>query len=115
MNIHSYIFEYSTPLSYSSYTQYISAVKPPRIIHDVFPGTHVCSVKEADNSAIFDAGEIINCETYHNSLCRDKIKQKVTSCMMVYKAVSHMTLPRMRQLSSAPSLFAQNKRKLLSE
>jgi hypothetical protein len=34
---------------------------------------------------------------------------------MVYKAMSHVTLPRMRELSPAPTLIAENKRNLLSE
>jgi hypothetical protein len=44
----------------------------------------------------------------------DKNKQQVTSYVMVYKA-SHVTLPRMRELSPAPTLIAKNKRRLLSE
>jgi hypothetical protein len=34
---------------------------------------------------------------------------------MVYKAMSHVTLPRMRELSPAPTSVAKNKRGLLSE
>jgi hypothetical protein len=34
---------------------------------------------------------------------------------MVYKAMSHVTLPRMRELSPAPTLIAKIKRRLLYE
>jgi hypothetical protein len=45
----------------------------------------------------------------------DKNKQQVTSYVMVYKAVSHVTLPHKRELSPAPILVAKNKWRLLSE
>jgi hypothetical protein len=35
----------------------------------------------------------------------------MTGYIMVYKAVSHVTLPRMRELSLAPVLVAYNKRR----
>jgi hypothetical protein len=63
-------------------------------------------MKKADNSANLAAGGIIHRMTHHNSLCRDKNKHNVTSYVMIYKAMSHMTLFRMRELSLAPTLFA---------
>jgi hypothetical protein len=35
--------------------------------------------------------------------------------MMIYKAMSHVTLPHMRKLSPAPTLVAKNKQRFLSE
>jgi hypothetical protein len=60
---------------------------------------NVFGVKKADNRANFAAGGIINRTTNHNSLCRDKNKHYVTSYVMVYKVVSYVTLPRVRELS----------------
>jgi hypothetical protein len=71
-----------------------------------FRSTHVFSMKRADKSANCTAAGIISHRTHHNSLCRDKNKHKVTSYMMVYKAMSHVTLPRMRELFLAPTLLA---------
>jgi hypothetical protein len=34
---------------------------------------------------------------------------------MVYKAVNHVTIPRMRQICSTATFVAENKLKLLSE
>jgi hypothetical protein len=39
----------------------------------------------------------------------------MTRYVMIYKAMRHVTLPRMRELSPAPISVAQNKRSLLSE
>jgi hypothetical protein len=65
-----------------------------------FRSTHVFSVKKAyDHRANFAAGGIIIRRTHHNSLYGDKHKQWVASYVMVYKAMSHETLPRMRELS----------------
>jgi hypothetical protein len=74
MNICSPIFKHSTPMSYSSFTHYILAVNPPRIIHDRLPQHSCFSVKKEDNSANFAAGRIINHRIHHHSLCRDKNK-----------------------------------------
>jgi hypothetical protein len=63
-------------------------------------------VKKVVNSENFEAGGIINRRTHHNSLCRDKNKHQVTNYMMDYMVMSHVTLPRMRELSSAPTLVA---------
>jgi hypothetical protein len=62
--------------------------------------------KKADNSANFAAGVITKCRTHHNSLRRGKNKHYVTSFVMVYEAMSHVTLPRMRELSPSPTLVA---------
>jgi hypothetical protein len=67
-----------------------------------FRSTRVFSVKKADNSANFAAGGIINHRTHRYSLCRHKNKHYVASYVMVYKAMYHVTLPRMRELSPAP-------------
>jgi hypothetical protein len=66
---------------------------------------NIFSVKKADNSANLAAGGVINRRTHHNSPCRDKNKQQVTSYVMVYKAMSHVTVTRMRELSPAQSYF----------
>jgi hypothetical protein len=63
-----------------------------------FCSIHVLSAKKLDDSANFAAGGIVNHSTYHNSLCRDKNKHYDTSYLMVYKAMSHETLRRMREL-----------------
>lgn len=55
-----------------------------------FLSTHVFSVKKGDNSTNFAAGGIINHRTY-NPLCRDKNKQQVTSYVMVYMTMSHVS------------------------
>jgi hypothetical protein len=39
----------------------------------------------------------------------------VTSYVMVYKAMSHVTLRHMHELSPTPTLVAKNKQRLLSE
>jgi hypothetical protein len=80
-----------------------------------FHSTHVFSVKKADNRANFEAGGIINCITHQNSLCRGKTKHQVISYVMIYKAMSHVTLPRMSKLSPAPTLVASSKRRLPSK
>jgi hypothetical protein len=80
-----------------------------------FRSSNVFGVKKADNNANFAAEGLINRRTHHNSLCRDKNKHNVTSYVMVYKAMSHVTLPRMRELSRALTLAASNKQKLLYE
>jgi RNase P protein component len=70
-----------------------------------FRSAHAFSVKKADNSANFAAGGIINRRTHHNSRCRNRNKHWMTSYMMVHKAMSHVTLPRMRELSPTPTLL----------
>jgi hypothetical protein len=55
-------------------------------------------VKKADNSANFTAGGIVYRRTHHSSLYKNKNKRCVTSYVMVYKAMSHVTLHRMREL-----------------
>jgi hypothetical protein len=47
------------------------------------------------------AGHIIN------QSVGGKNKQQVTSYVMVYKAVSHVTLPRMHELSPTPTLVTE--------
>jgi hypothetical protein len=69
-----------------------------------FNGTHDFFVEKADNSTNLAAGGNISGRAQHNSLCRDKNKHYVTSYVTVYKAMSHMMLPRMRELSPAPTL-----------
>jgi hypothetical protein len=49
---------------------------------------------------------IINSRTYHNSLRRDKNKHYVTKYVMVYKAVIHVTLRSMSELSPSPTIVA---------
>jgi hypothetical protein len=66
---------------------------------------HVFSVKKVGNSANFAAGGIIDRRTHHNSLCEDKNKHYVTSYMMVYKAMSHVTLRRMLKISPLQNLL----------
>jgi hypothetical protein len=61
-------------------------------------------MKKAGNSANFAAVGIISRRTRRNSFSRDKNKHWVTSYMMVYKAVSHVTLPLMREFSPAPKI-----------
>jgi hypothetical protein len=69
--------------------------------------TPIVSLKKADNRVNFTAGGIINRRTQYNSLRReDKNKHQVISYLMVYKAVSHVTLPRMRKPSLTPALVA---------
>jgi hypothetical protein len=63
-------------------------------------------VKKADNGDNVAAGGIINRRIEHNPLCRDKNKHQVTNYVIVYKAMSHVTLPRMRELCLAPTLVA---------
>jgi hypothetical protein len=71
-----------------------------------FRSNQVFSVKKADNGANFAAGGIIGRRTHHNSLYRGENKHWVTSYVMVYKAMSHVTLPHMRELTPAPTLVA---------
>jgi hypothetical protein len=56
-----------------------------------------------DNRANFAAGGIIN---RRNSLCRDKNEHKITSYVMVYDALSHVTLSRMREFFPVCMLVA---------
>jgi hypothetical protein len=77
-----------------------------RVIHNGFPHHSCFSVKKADKNANFTADGIISSGTHHNSLFRDKNKHYMASYMVVYKAMSHVTLPRMRELSLAPTLVA---------
>jgi hypothetical protein len=60
--------------------------------------------KKENNSVNFAACRIINRRT-HDSLCGDENKHWVTSYVLVYKAMSHVTLLRMRELSLATTLF----------
>jgi hypothetical protein len=46
----------------------------------------------------------MNRREHHNSLCRDKNKHYAASYVLVYKAVSHVTITRMRELSPDPTL-----------
>jgi hypothetical protein len=48
-----------------------------------------------DNSA----GRIINRKLRYDSLCIGKNKHKVTTYLMVYEAMSHVTVSNMRELS----------------
>jgi hypothetical protein len=66
-----------------------------------FYSTRVFSAKKVENGVNFEAGRIVNYRTHYNSLCTDKKKHLVTSYMMVYKAVSHVALPHMCELSPA--------------
>jgi hypothetical protein len=68
--------------------------------------THVPSSNKAVNSTNFAAGGIVSHRAQRNAVCRDKNKHWMTSYVMVYKAVSHVTLRRMRELSHAPTLVA---------
>jgi hypothetical protein len=61
-------------------------------------------VKKADISASFADGGIINHRIQHNSLCTDKNKHYVTYYMKVYKAMNHVALTSMGELSFAPTL-----------
>jgi hypothetical protein len=63
-------------------------------------------MKKAGNSVNFAAGVIINGKTYHNSLCRDKNKHKVTNYVTVYKETSRVMPSHMRELSPAHTLVA---------
>jgi hypothetical protein len=54
-------------------------------------------------------------EAHHKSLSRRQSKQKVASYVMVYKAISHVTLPPMCKIFPAPTLVAKDKWTLLSE
>jgi hypothetical protein len=60
-------------------------------------------VKKADNSANFAAGGIINHRTHHNSRQEQTLGDQLCG---IYKAMSHATLPHMRELSSAPTVVA---------
>jgi hypothetical protein len=71
------------------------------------------SANKVVNSSNFAAGGITNHRTRHNSLCRDKNKHYVTSYVMGYKAVRHVTLPAMCDLFVAPTLVAQKKQRLI--
>jgi hypothetical protein len=61
-------------------------------------------MKKVNNSADFAAGGIVNSRILHNSLCRDQNKHYVTIYVMIYKAMSYVTLPHMCELSPAPTL-----------
>jgi hypothetical protein len=71
-----------------------------------FRSAQVFSVKKEDNSANFAFGRITNRRKQHNSICRGKNKHYATSYMMIYKAMSHVTLSHMRELSPTPTLVA---------
>jgi hypothetical protein len=75
----------------------------PRIICDGFLQHSYFNVKkEDDNSPNFAAGGIINRRTHHNSLCRDKNKNRWP--VMSWFTISHVTLLGMCELSPAPTL-----------
>jgi hypothetical protein len=59
-----------------------------------FRSTRDFSAKKGDNSTNFAAGGIINSGTHHIALFGDK-----------NKAMSHVTLPHLRELSPAPTLL----------
>jgi hypothetical protein len=59
--------------------------------------------------------ELLIAEQIINHSVGENNKQQVTSCVMVYKATSHVMLPRMREFSPAPTSVDKNKRNLLSE
>jgi hypothetical protein len=63
-----------------------------------FRSTYVFSMKKADNSMNFTAVRIINRRTHRNSLYREE-QTLGDQLWMVYKAVSHVILPRMCELS----------------
>jgi hypothetical protein len=69
-----------------------------------FCSTDVFSVNKVGNNENFAAGVIIIAG--RSSLCRDKNKHYGTSYVMVYKAMSHVMLAHMRELSPAPALVA---------
>jgi hypothetical protein len=70
-----------------------------------FRGSDIFRVEKADNIANFAPGGIINRRTHQNSVCRDRQEQTlVASYMMVYKALSHVTLPRRREPFPIPTL-----------
>jgi hypothetical protein len=70
-----------------------------------FRSTHNFCVKIADIIANFAAGGTVNRRTHHNSFCRHKNKHWVTSYVMVYKAMSNVTLLGMRDISPIPTLL----------
>jgi hypothetical protein len=51
----------------------------------------------------WNSASIINRRTHHNSLCNDKNKHEATSYSIVYKATNQVTLPRMCEVSPAPT------------
>jgi hypothetical protein len=55
-------FEHSTPLTYSSFIHYISAINHTQFMTDL-GSTHDFSMKKADNWANYAAGGVINCRT----------------------------------------------------
>jgi hypothetical protein len=59
-------------------------------------------VKKEDNIVNFATSRIINSRTQHNSFCTDKKKHQVTSYVVVYKAMSHVT--QIACVSSPPLL-----------
>jgi hypothetical protein len=66
-------------------------------------------MKEVNNNAIFAIGRFINCRTQHKSFCGDKNKDYLTSYVMVYKAMSRVTLTRTRDLSPDLPLVAEKR------
>jgi hypothetical protein len=79
---------------------------PPRIMQDEFPQHSCFGVTKASKRANFTTGGLINRWKHHNSLCKNKNKHSMDSYVMVYKAMSRVTLPRMRELCPAPTLVA---------
>jgi hypothetical protein len=71
-----------------------------------FLSTQVSSMMKTDYIPNFAIGGIINRRTQHNSLCKDKNKHWLTSYVIVYKALSHVTLLGMRKLSLACTVVA---------
>jgi hypothetical protein len=106
MNVFSTIFEHSASLPFSFFTRYILALNLRAYFMTDFRRAHIFCVKKTDNRANFAACGITNYGKHHNSLCRDKNKHQMTGYMMLYMALNHVTLLRMRELSSDPTLVA---------
>jgi hypothetical protein len=111
--VRPHIFEHSTPLSYSSFAYYILAISHAQFPMDLH-STHVSSMKKANNSKNFAATRLTNHRAHHNSFFRDKNKHFVICYVMVYKAMSHVTLPCMQELFPNSTLVAYNKRIVLN-
>jgi hypothetical protein len=60
----------------------------------------------AIRSTNISTGRIIERKTHYNWLSKDIKKHLVTMYVMIYKAMSHVTVPRMRELFPAPSLVS---------
>jgi hypothetical protein len=109
MNTCSPIFEHFIPLCYSSFTQYIFAIKNSQFIMD-FCVSDVLRWRGRTTAQISQlAGHVTHAvETRTNTKTRRLV-------MMVCKATSNVMLLRIHQLSPIPTLVAWNKWRLLSE